>query len=181
MNPHRLPIGEKGPDFDLPGVDGKRHSLNKFNDYKLLVVIFTCNHCPYVQAYEDRFIAIQQKFSKRALSLIAINSNEIKTHPEDDFPHMVIRSKEKGFNFPYLRDEDQKIAETYGAHYTPEIFLLDEERCLRYTGRIDDSWQDASAVRSHDLSDAIESLLSGQQVKTTETHAIGCTIKWASP
>ena len=180
MNPHRLSIGDKGPDFDLPGVDGKNHSLKNFSDYKLLAVIFTCNHCPYAQAYEDRFITIQRDFSKQELTLIAINSNAIKNHPEDDFPSMVIRSKEKGFNFPYLRDERQEIAEAYGAHYTPEVFLLDEARRLRYTGRIDDSWQDPSAVRFHDLRDAIGSVLSAQPVKAAETHAIGCTIKWAS-
>lgn len=179
MKTSRLLMGEKGPDFDLPGVDGQRYSLEHFCDKNIVVVIFTCNHCPYAQAYEDRLIGMQSDFSDQGVALLAINANESRNYPEDDFPKMVLRAKEKGFNFPYLRDETQAVADAYGAHYTPETFLLDQERRLRYTGRIDDHWQKAEGVQSHDLRDAIQTLLSGKEIKIAETHAIGCTIKWA--
>ena len=179
MKTRRLRIGGKGPDFNLPGVDGQNHTLSGFSDKKIVVVIFTCNHCPYAQAYEDRLINIQRDFSDEGVALIAINANETRNYPEDDFPKMVLRAKEKGFNFPYLRDETQAVANAYGAHYTPEIFLLDQERRLRYTGRIDDHWQDAEGARIHDLREAISALLSGATIPSSETHAIGCTIKWA--
>jgi peroxiredoxin len=175
----RLPIGEKAPDFSLPGVDGKTYSLRSFQDKPVLVVMFTCNHCPYVQAYEDRLIAIQKDYADRGVQLAAISANETRNYPEDDFPHMVERAKTKDFNFPYLRDENQSVAEAYGAHYTPEIFVLDRERRLRYTGRIDDNWQNPKAAKSHDLRNAIDALLGGRAVSQPETHAMGCTIKWA--
>jgi len=175
----RLPLGEKAPDFSLPGVDGRTYSLQSFSDKPVLAVMFTCNHCPYVQAYEDRLIAVQRDFADRGVQLVAINANETQNYPEDDFPKMVQRAKMKNYNFPYLRDEDQSVAEAYGAHYTPEIFLLDRERRLRYTGRIDDNWQNPKAARSHDLRSAVEALLDGRAVSQPETHAIGCTIKWA--
>jgi len=180
MTSERLSIGEKAPDFNLPGVDGKDYSLDSFQEKKVLVVMFTCNHCPYVQAYESRLMLMQDDFSKRGVSFVAINSNETKNYPEDNFPKMVARAKKIGFNFPYLRDEAQKTAGAYGAHYTPEVFLLDQNRVLRYTGRIDENWQDATSAKSHDLRDAIEATLSGRSVDHPETHAIGCTIKWAS-
>jgi len=180
MTSQRLPIGAKAPDFDLPGVDGRRYSLETFRKKKVLVVAFTCNHCPYVQAYEGRFISLQHDFSDQGLALLAINANEARNYPEDDFPKMVARAERLGFNFPYLRDEDQRVAKAYGAHYTPEVFLFDASRRLCYTGRIDDNWQDAARARAHDLREAIEALLSGHPVRQAETHAIGCTIKWAS-
>ena len=175
----RLAIGAKAPDFDLPGVDGKNYSLASFKDYKVVVVMFTCNHCPYVQAYEGRLIAIQRDTLDRGVRLVAINSNETKNYPEDDFPKMIQRAKEKEYNFPYLRDESQVVADAYGAHYTPEIFLLDRERQLRYTGRIDANWQHPQKVRSHDLREAIEAVLAEKTIPQPETHTIGCTIKWA--
>ncbi|MFQ5598718.1 MAG: thioredoxin family protein [Nitrospiria bacterium] len=179
MTSKRLPIGEKAPDFSLPGVDGSIYSLDRFRDKEVLAVMFTCNHCPYVQAYETRLIAIQADYGQRGLALVAINANETKNYPEDDFPKMKIRSETVGYNFPYLCDETQQTADAYGAHYTPEIFLLDRERRLRYTGRIDDNWKAPHKVRSHDLRNAIDALLSGEGIQHPETQAIGCTIKWA--
>ena len=176
----RLAIGAKAPDFDLPGVDGKRYSLASFKDKKAVVVMFTCNHCPYVQAYEERLIAIQRDYADRGVVLAAINANETKNYPEDDFPKMVARAKAKGYNFPYLRDESQEVADSYGATYTPEVFLLDAARRLQYTGRIDDDVYHPGEVESHDLRDAIEAVLAGKKVAKPETHTIGCTIKWAS-
>ena len=179
MAEKRLAIGAKAPDFDLPGVDGKRYSLGSFKDKKAVAVMFTCNHCPYVQAYEERLISIQRDYAGKGVALAAINANETVNYPEDDFPKMVLRAKGKGYNFPYLRDESQATANAYGAHYTPEIFLLDGERRLRYTGRIDDNPWHPGKVTSTDLRDAIDALLSGRPVAKPETHAMGCTIKWA--
>jgi peroxiredoxin len=175
----RLRIGEKATDFDLPGVDGKTYSFSDFRDKPVLVVMFTCNHCPYVQAYEDRLIEIQGDYSSRQVSLVAINANDAKNYPEDSFPNMVKRAKTKGYNFPYLRDEGQTVASAYGATYTPEIFVLDRERRLQYAGRIDDNWQQPEKATSHDLRNAIEALLNKKPVPKAETHAIGCTVKWA--
>ncbi len=174
------------PSFNLPATDGKTYSLDSFSSAKLLVVIFSCNHCPYVQAYEDRMIALQRDYGPKGVQLVAINSNETGNHPEDDFPHMVERSKAKGFNFPYLRDETQEVARAYGAERTPHIFLFEKvpgtisegaRHRLRYTGRIDDNWQNPSAVKSHDLRNALDALLAGKE-PPSNTPAIGCTVKW---
>lgn len=179
MASRRLQIGVKAPDFNLPGIDGKFYSLESFEGKKAMVVMFTCNHCPYVQAYEGRMIAIQRDFLEKGVALVAINANETKNYPEDNFPNMIARAKKQAYNFPYLRDENQEVANAYGAHYTPEIFLLDEKQILRYTGRIDDNWQDVENVRSHDLRSAIEAVVLGKSINNPETHALGCTIKWA--
>lgn len=179
MKGRRLAIGEVAPDFDLPGVDGKRCSLKSFQDKKALVVMFTCNHCPTVQAYEDRLIAIQRDYAKKGVQLIAICSNDTHHYPEDSLKHMVERARRKGYNFPYLRDDTQQAAEAYGAEYTPEVFVLDEERRLRYTGRIDDNREAPKKVRSHDLREALDALLEGREVENPETFAFGCTIKWS--
>ncbi len=179
MNDLRLKVGARAPEFDLPGVDGGHYTLACFHAQRVVVVVFSCNHCPYVQAYEDRLIAIQRDYADRGVALVAINANETKNYPDDDFPKMKTRAQEKGFNFPYLRDETQAVADAYGAHYTPEIFLLDADRVLRYTGRIDDNWQRPDQVTSHDLRDAIEATLAGKPPARPETHAVGCTIKWA--
>jgi peroxiredoxin len=176
----RLRIGDKAPDFNLPGVEGKVYSFVVFQDKPVLVVMFTCNHCPYVRAYEDRLIAIQRDYADRGVSLVAINANDARNYPADSFPNMVKRAEAKGYNFPYLRDEDQAVAAAYGATYTPEIFVLDRERRLRYAGRIDDNWQQPQKATSHDLRNALEALLNKQPVPKAETHAIGCTVKWAN-
>jgi peroxiredoxin len=136
MAKKRLAIGDQAPAFTLPGVDGKTYSLDSFKDKKIIVVMFTCNHCPYVQAYEPRLVDIQRETRDQGVSFVAINANETLNYPEDDFPKMVKRAKEKNYNFPYLRDETQEVADAYGAHFTPEIFLFDQERRLRYTGRM---------------------------------------------
>ncbi|MEK7286108.1 MAG: thioredoxin family protein [Nitrospirota bacterium] len=179
MEKKRLAIGDIAPDFNLPGVDGKNYSLDHFKDKKILIVIFSCNHCPYVKAYEDRIIAIQKDFQDRGVAVVAINANETVNYPEDSFEKMQSHAREKCFNFPYLRDESQKVADAYGAHYTPEIFLLDESRRLQYTGKIDDNYQQPQDVEVQYLRDAIVAVLSSQPVASPETHAIGCTIKWA--
>ncbi len=175
-----LAIGEAAPDFTLPGVDGHTYALSHFADKPVLVVVFSCNHCPYVQAYEDRLIAIQREYGGRGLQLVAINSNDDRNYPEDGFDHMVRRARDKQFNFPYLRDATQAVATAYGATHTPQLFVFDHERRLRYTGKIDDNWQRPEAVTRRYLRDAVDALLSRQEPAEPSTHAIGCTIKWAS-
>ena len=177
----KLKIDDPAPKFrDLLGVDGKKYSMKDFDDKKILIIVFTCNHCPYVQAYENRLITIQNDYEGRGVQLIAINSNETQNYPEDDFDHMVIRAAEKGYNFPYLRDESQKVAACYHARTTPEIYVLDQERRLRYRGRIDDNWQYPEEVELHDLRNALDDLLEGREVPTPETYAVGCSIKWTT-
>lgn len=174
-----LRIGDKAPDFSLPGVDGKVYSLSDFRDKRVLVVMFTCNHCPYVQAYEDRIIDLQREFGERGVIFVGINSNDDRKYPEDSFENMVRRAEQKGYNFPYLRDESQEVARAYGATHTPHIFVFDEQRRLRYTGKIDDNWREPEKVKERYLRDAILSLLEGKEIRIPETYAIGCTIKWA--
>ena len=175
----RLKIGEPAPSFrNLLGVDGRRYSLEDFKDRRLVVVVISCNHCPTVKAYEDRMIAIQRDYVDKGVLLLAINPNDSRRYPEDSYENMVIRARQKGFNFPYLRDEDQSVARAYGAERTPEVFLLDEQRRLRYHGRIDDNVDEPERVRVHYLRDAIEALLAGRKVQVPETPPVGCTVKW---
>lgn len=173
-----MKIGSRAPGFSLPAVDGKFYSLNSFLDKKILVIIFSCNHCPYVQAYEQRIIDLQKEFENRGVQIIAINSNDDKKYPEDSFDEMKKRAADKNFNFPYLRDETQETAKDYGATHTPQIFLFDEHRRLRYEGKIDDNWQEPEKVKSKYLRDAIIEVLDGKEVSVPETFSIGCTIKW---
>ncbi|NIM04668.1 MAG: redoxin family protein, partial [Armatimonadetes bacterium] len=139
-----LELGAKGPDFTLKGVDGKMHSLSDYAGKKAVVVIVSCNHCPTVIASEDRMVQIQKDYADKGVQFIVINGNETDGHPTDDFEHMEERAKEKGYNFPYLRDDTQEVVRAYGAVRTPEVFLLGPDRTLVYHGRIDDSPDDAS-------------------------------------
>lgn len=173
-----LKIGERAPDFSLPGIDGKTYSLSSFADKKILIILFTCNHCPYVQAWEDRLIAIQKEYANKAVQLVGINANDEIKYPDDSFEKMIKRAQEKGFNFPYLRDKDQRVAKAYDAACTPEIYVFDQAQRLRYHGRVDDNYQDAQAVKSHDLRNAIEDLAANRSVRIPLTHAMGCSIKW---
>ncbi len=174
-----LQPGDKAPAFNLKGTDGRMHGVADYADKPALVVIFSCNHCPYVQAYEDRMVAVQWDYKDRGVQIIAINSNDDKNYPEDSFEEMVKRAKDKAFNFPYLRDASQDVARAYGATHTPQLFVFDRERRLRYTGKIDDNWQTPSAVTKQYLRDALDALLKGSEPAEAATHAIGCTIKWA--
>lgn len=173
-----MKIGDPAPAFTLPGTDGRTLSLDGLSGKPVLVVVFSCNHCPYVQAYEDRLVAIQRDYAGRGVQLIAINSNDDVHYPEDSFEQMAARAKAKGFNFPYLRDASQEVARAYGATHTPQLFVFDRGRALRYTGKIDDNWQNPQAVARRFLRDAIDALLSGRAPAEAQTHAIGCTIKW---
>ena len=178
MATNTLKIGSPAPDFNLLGIDGKKYSLASFKDKKALIVIFSCNHCPYVQAYEDRIKQIQKDYQSKGVEFIAINSNEDKGYPEDSFENMKKRAAEQKFNFLYLRDEDQSVARAYDATHTPEIFVFDGNRKLAFHGKIDDNWQEPNKVKNHYLKDALDELLAGKEISVPETFTIGCTIKW---
>lgn len=175
-----LAFGASAPDFSLPGVDGRTHRLHDVkNRAKAAVVVFACNHCPYVQAYEDRLIQICRDYAERGASFFVVNANDAGDYPEDSFENMKERARLKKFPYPYLRDEDQKVAESFGAGATPEVFLFDKDLRLRYHGRIDDNWQEPEKVTQHYLRDALEALLAGKEIARKETHPIGCSIKWS--
>jgi peroxiredoxin len=177
MATNKLKIGDKVPDFTLPGADGRNYSLyEKIN--KGAVVVFSCNHCPYVQAYEERIKEIQDDFGDKGLQVFAINSNDEVKYPEDSFEKMAQRAREKKFNFPYLRDESQQTARAYDASHTPEIFLVNDKKELVFHGKIDDNWQDTGKVKSSYLREAIKEMLDGKDISVPETFTIGCTIKW---
>jgi len=169
-------IGDVATDFNLKGTDDQMHSLASIKDVKGYVVIFTCNHCPFSVAYEDRIIALQKKYGPKGFPVIAINPNDDVAYPSDSFENMKIRAKEKGFNFPYLYDSEQKIYPQYGATKTPHVFLLDQDRKVKYIGAIDDSTEPEKVEQTY-LSDAIEALLKGREPNPNYTKAIGCSIK----
>ncbi|HET6335612.1 MAG TPA: thioredoxin family protein [Polyangiales bacterium] len=173
-----MPVGTRAPEFSLPGVDGKTYSLDSFRDARLLVVIFTCNHCPYAQALESRFIELQRDYLERGVRFVGINPNDAASYAEDDFEHMKERAKRNGWNFPYLRDESQSVARAYDAACTPDIFVFDGDRALRYNGRCDDNWRDPGQVRQRDLKRALEQLLAGKPLDFEVHPALGCSIKW---
>jgi peroxiredoxin len=182
-----LPIGAEAPDFKLPGVDGREHALKDFAGARILVVVFTCNHCPTAQAYEDRIIRLHADYKDKGVALVAISPNDPKavrldelgyTDLGDSLEEMKLRAKERKFPFPYLYDGDtQKTALAYGALATPHVFIFDSQRRLRYAGRIDDS--DVKEVKSHDARNAIDALLAGQPIQVQRTRVFGCSIKWA--
>ncbi len=178
MATNNLKIGSPAPDFKMEAVDGKKYSLSSFDDNKALIIIFSCNHCPYVQAYEGRMKQIQEDYRGKGVSVVAINSNEDVNYPDDSFENMKKRAAEQKFNFPYLRDEDQSVARAYDATHTPEIFLFDKERKLAFHGKIDDNWQELNRVQNHYLRNALDELLAGKEISVPETFTIGCTIKW---
>jgi len=171
-------IGDKLPDFNLQDVSGKYYSSSDFSDAKVLAVIFSCNHCPYVHAYEDRVIDLQNRYKQEGVSVVAINSNDAAAYPEDSFEEMIRRAKMKGFNFPYLRDEDQTAARTFSAMFTPQLFVFDEKRKLAFIGKIDDNWREPEKVQVRYLEAAIKEILEGKEVSMPETYAVGCSIKW---
>ena len=173
-----MPVGTRAPSFSLPGVDGKTYTLESFRDARVLVVIFTCNHCPYAQALEPRFIELQRDYHDRGVRLVGINPNDASKYPDDDFAHMRSRAQENGWNFPYLHDESQSVARAYDAACTPDIFVFDAERALRYNGRCDDHWKDASQVKQRDLRRAIDAVLAGKSIDFEVHPALGCSVKW---
>ncbi len=171
-------IGDTAIDFSLPGVDDNTYSLADFGDKEALAVIFSCNHCPYVRAWEDRMVQIQADYAAKGVQFIAINANDPVKYESDNMDAMKLRAQEKSFNFPYVQDESQKTARAYDAERTPEVFLFGKDGKLAYHGAIDDNYEDPTAVSAAYLRDAIDAVLAGQAPATMSTPPVGCTIKW---
>ena len=174
----KLKIVDKAPEFNLPGVDGKAYTLESFRGKRFLAIIFMCNHCPYVQGSIERIKQIQSDYGIKGVQVVGINSNDEINYPEDNFDKMIEYAKSRKYNFTYLRDEDQRVANTYGAQCTPECFVFDEHRKLRYHGRVDDSPKDESKATVNDLRNAVDALVHNRKVDIELTPAIGCSIKW---
>ncbi|HOX83279.1 MAG TPA: redoxin domain-containing protein [Chryseolinea sp.] len=186
-DPTPLPIGSKAPNFSLPAVDGKTYSLKDFSNYKILAIIFTCNHCPTAQAYEDRIKQLVTDYSSKGVGIIAISPNDplaIRldelgyTDLSDTFEDMKVRAKDKQYNFPYLFDgETSTVSMQYGPQATPHVFIFDQQRMLRYTGRIDDGEKPGTA-KTHDTRNALDNMLAGKPVTVDKTKTFGCSVKW---
>jgi len=170
-------VAQTAPSFTLPGVDGRDHSLADYRDAPALVLVQSCNHCPYVRAWEGRLNAIQKDYADRGVRIVAISSNDATSHPADSFEEMQARAEEQGFAFDYLYDEDQSIAHALGSERTPEVFVFDGDRKLVYHGAIDDN-RDDRAVAAHYLRDALDAVLAGSEPTVADTPAVGCTVKW---
>lgn len=173
-------IGDLATDFSLPNIDGKMVSLADYKNAEGFLVIFTCNTCPYAVAYEDRIIALDNKFKEKGVPVIAINPNNPEVKAGDSFEAMKERAQEKGFTFPYLLDDGQKIFPQYGATRTPHVYLLEKTEdgnVVRYIGAIDDNYQDESQVKVKYVENAVDAMLSGQPIEPAMTKAIGCSIK----
>ncbi len=175
---NHLNLGNKIIDFSLKGIDGNTHSPSEHDDKEVLVIMFICNHCPYVKAVIDRLTSLQHKHKDNAVQFIAINSNDPDTYPEDSFENMKIFAEENNFNFPYVIDESQEVARAYDAQCTPDIYVYDKNRILKYRGRIDDNWKEEDKVTSNELDRAIELLLEGKEIDFQQIPSIGCSIKW---
>lgn len=173
-----LQIGDKAPDFKLPATDGNSYTLSDFDRYNVLVIFFTCNHCPYVIGSDEITRKTAESFSYRSVKFVGINSNSKNTYPEDDFPHMIQRMQEYKFPWLYLYDEPQTIARTYGALRTPHFYVFNKNRELVYTGRGVDTPRDTSKMTINDLERALEEHLASKPVSVPMTNPIGCNIKW---
>lgn len=177
---HGYHIGDIATDFKLENIDGKGVSLSDYESAKGFIVVFTCNTCPYAVAYEDRIEALNKKYAGLGYPVIAIMPNNTEVKPGDSMDAMRARAKAKGFTFPYLIDQGQKIYPQYGATKTPHVYILQKTKKgnqVKYIGAIDDNYQDASAVTKKYVEDAVDALLSGKEIKETQTRAIGCSIK----
>lgn len=173
-----LEIGAKAPDFSLPATDGKTYKLSDFRDARTLVIFFTCNHCPFVKGSDEITRQTAEKYLKRGVRFVGINSNSENTHPEDSFADMVERMKVNKFPWVYLRDKTQKVALAYGALKTPHFYVFDSNRKLVYTGRGVDNPKDTAKMTINDLDRAIEEHLAGKPVTVKLTNPIGCNVKW---
>lgn len=180
LNAGGFQVGDKASDFKLKNIDGSYVSLSDFKDAKGFILVFTCNGCPYAQAYQDRIVELDNKYKPKGYPVIAINSNDTGLKPEDSLEGMKERAMEKGFTFPYLKDQAQEVCHTYGATKTPHVFVLNKSQDglrVAYIGAIDDNYQDAGEVRMYYVADAVDALLAGKQPDPSFTMAIGCSIK----
>ena len=176
--PFTLQIGDGAPDFSLPATDSASYSLSDFSGAQILVVFFTCNHCPFVIGSDEKTRQTVVKYSPQGVAFVGINSNSKNTYEHDDFPHMVERMKEHGFPWKYLYDESQDVAEAYGALRTPHFFVFNQDRKLVYTGRAIDNPKDWSQSTTNELEDALDSALAGSEIATPVTNPLGCNVKW---
>lgn len=176
--PEKAELGIDCPDFKLRAVDGKIYEKKSFLNQKPLVIVFMCNHCPYVKAIEDRLITLGEDLKELDVHMVAICANDAETYPDDSFENLKKRALEKNYSFVYLHDESQEIARRFGAICTPDYFVYDQKNKLAYRGRLDDSWKEPAAVTKRELYDAVLSLAQGQAISTAQTPSMGCSIKW---
>jgi glutathione peroxidase-family protein len=183
FSPAGYKTGDEVSDFSLKNVDGKMVSMRNYKDAKGFIIVFTCNHCPFAKAYESRIMDLDKKYASKGYPVIAINSNDPGLSPEDSFDNMVTRAKEKNYSFPYVFDATQEVARTFGATRTPHVYIVQKENgknVVKYIGAIDNNSDEPEKVTQRYAEDAVNALLDGKTVPTTETKAIGCTIKWRS-
>ncbi len=173
-----VPLGTPAASFQIPGVDSKTYSLESFAGKNVLVIIFMCNHCPYVKAVLQRLIDLQTETGHQGVQLVGINSNDAERYPDDSMENMQEIAKEKGFNFPYLFDASQETARAYDAVCTPDIYVYGSERKLLYRGRIDDNWEHEEKVTQRNLKEALDCIVAGKEVPSEQIPSIGCSIKW---
>ena len=173
-----LQIGETAPDFELPATDGKTYTLSDFAQADILVIFFTCNHCPYVTGSDEVTRQTAERFAGEGVRFVGINSNSETTYPDDSFAHMVERMETHAFPWIYLRDKSQDVARAYGALRTPHFYLFDGDRRLVYTGRAVDNPRETSKMTANDLENALNEQLQGQPVSTPLTNPLGCNVKW---
>ena len=174
-----MSVIETAPAFDLPGVDGRTHSLDEYAEASVLVLVQSCNHCPYVLAWEERVNELQRRYADQGVRIVAINSNDADAHPVDSFEAMVEHAREAAYAFDYLHDESQAVARVLGSERTPEAFVFDADRALVYHGAVDDN-RDQADVTTHYLRDGIEAALAGEAPPVADTPPVGCTVKWRS-
>lgn len=172
-----MSVIETAPAFDLPGVDGRNHSLDEYADASVLVLVQSCNHCPYVLAWEERINDLQREYADRGVRIVAISSNDATAYPADSFERMIEHAREADYAFDYLYDESQEIARALGSERTPEAFVFDADRRLVYHGAVDDN-REEDQVTTRYLRDAIEAALAGETPPVTDTPPVGCTVKW---
>ena len=179
-------LGQQAQSFQLPGVDGRVYSLNDFSGAKVLVIVFMCNHCPYVIATRSRINQLAKDYAAQGVSFVGISSNDAERYPSDGFEEMKTLAQKEGFAFPYLYDETQEVAKAYGAVCTPEFYAYspesvnnqDRKWILKYLGRLDDSWKDEKAVTRRELAEALDQILKGENPSADQKPALGCSIKW---
>ncbi len=176
--PQKIKFGTLIPDFSLPGTDGKTYPKNNFGNGSPLLVMFICNHCPYVKAIEDRLIALAHDLKTLNINTVAISSNDEIHYPEDSYANMKKRAAEKHYPFVYLHDKTQSVAKAFGAVCTPDFFVYDHNGKLAYRGRLDDSWQDTALVKTRELFDAALELSQNKKISRPQTPSMGCSIKW---
>jgi len=172
-----MSVIESAPAFDLPGVDGRNHTIDEYADATILVLMQSCNHCPYVLAWEGRIDALAREYADRGVRFVAVNSNDAEAYPADSFDAMVEHAREAGYSFDYLFDESQKVARALGSERTPEAFVFDADRRLVYHGAVDDNREETDVTTNY-LRDALEAALAGETPPVADTPPVGCTVKW---